>query len=455
MEQSLSLNQSQRLAMTAKLQQAIRILQLSSQDLRTTIENEYLENPALELEEASAEPDAAESSEDRYSIEEIAALANYLGDDERQPHASHDPITQRFEAVASTGITLEQELMEQVNFTFHAEKERGVATFIVGSIDTRGYLQTPCTEIARAMQTDVPMVERVLKIIQGFEPSGVGARSLPECLRIQARQQGIYDGLVAAVIDRYLDAVASARYKVIASAEKCSLTEVQLAVDIIRTLNPKPGSSYGGDASDYILPDVVVRRAGDDYVVIVNDSRLPRLHISPVYRHHQDFDADTKKYIEQRVNSAAWLIRSIEQRRQTLFNVVTDIVKQQRDYLDKGPQYLHPLLMKTVAEHIGVHESTVSRAVANKYVEMPHGVVALKKFFTANIAAGKGGEELIARQVKQVMETLLQQENPKKPLSDQQISNLLKQQQMDISRRTVMKYREQMGYASSVKRKRY
>jgi RNA polymerase sigma-54 factor len=455
MEQKLSMNLSQKLAMTVKLQQAIQILQLSSQELRTTIEKEYLENPALEMEEGTDIRESGEKLTDRYSIEDISALANYLGEDEKRPRSSQNDVKQSFETAASTDLTLEQELLEQVNFTFQRDEEKGIAVFIVGSIDSRGYLTTPVSEIARAMQTIEPAVEAVLAVVQRFEPVGVGARSLQECLTIQAKQQGIYEGLVAAVIDCHLDHVARAQYKNIAADEGCSLSDVQLAVDIIRTLNPKPGSSYGNASSNYIVPDVVVRKNGDSYIVLVNDYGIPQLHISQVYRNAAGFDTQTKKYIEQRVNSAAWLIKSIGQRRETLKNVVTEIVRQQMEYLEKGPQYLRPLLMKTVAENIDVHESTVSRAVANKYVEMPHGVIMLKKFFTANLASAATGEELIAGQVKSTIEGLIKGEDPKKPFSDQQLTVLLGQRDMKISRRTVMKYREQLGFPSSVKRKRY
>ena len=453
MEQNLSMNLSQKLAMTVKLQQAIQILQLSSQELRTTIEKEYLENPALEMEDSSDLP--GEKLTDRYSIEDISSLASYLGEEEKRPRTFQEDVKQRFETAASTDLTLEQDLLEQVNFVFKSEEERGIATFIVGSIDSRGYLTTELAEIARAMQTTEQKAAAVLQRVQGFEPAGVGARSLRECLEIQARQQGIYEGLVAAVIERHLDDVAASQYKAIAAAEKCSLANVQLAVDIIRTLNPKPGSSYSEGASDYIVPDVVVRKSGDDYVVLVNEYGIPQLHIAQVYKNAAGFDEETKKYIEQRVNAAAWLIRSIGQRQDTLRRVVTEIVRQQRDYLDKGPRYLRPLLMKTIAENIGVHESTVSRAVANKYVEMPHGVVMLKKFFAAGLVTTASGEELIASQVRSAIEELIQKEDARKPYSDQQLMVLLEQRDMKISRRTVMKYREQLGIPSSVKRKRY
>ena len=454
MEQSLSLNLGQKLAMTAKLQQAIQILQLSSQDLCTMIENEYLENPALEMDESFSETDVDEKITDRYSIEDIANLANYLGD-ERPGKVVRDDTNQSFEVMEVSQNSLVDILIEQVKFTFSKPEEYKIAEYIVGSIDDCGYLRISCAEIALAINVSELSVGSILEIIQTFDPAGVGARDLKECLMIQAKQQDIYQGLIAAVIDKHLDAVASAQFKVIAEKENCSPNDVQAAVDIIRKLNPKPGSSYGGTQSDYIVPDVVVRKIDDEYIVLVNQYGTPKLNISSTYKNGANFDHDTKKYIEQRVNSAAWLIKSIEQRRMTLFNVVSEIVRLQKDFFDKGTNYLRPMLMKTIAENVNVHESTVSRAVANKYVETPHGVIPLKKFFTANLGSVIEGEELIAGQVKMMLQQMIEAETCKKPFSDQQLSEMLKEKNMNISRRTVMKYREQLGFLSSVKRKRY
>jgi RNA polymerase sigma-54 factor len=454
MEHSLSLNLGQKLAMTAKLQQAIQILQLSAQDLRDVIEKEYLENPALEMEDSFEDHESGEKTTDRYSIEEIASLANYLGSDT----AGKAPVRETmpaFEAVETPQETLAEVLLEQVNFSCRPGRERRIAKYIVGSIDSRGYLRISTGELAAALQVDEQEVLAILQVIQGFEPAGVGARNLAECLRIQAQQQGIYKGLIALIIEKHLDRVAAAQFKQIAEMEDCSPGDVQLAVDIIRRLNPKPGCSYGGDRPDYIVPDIIVRKVNEEYVVLVNGYGIPKLNITALYRNNSGFDDDTKKYIEQRVNTAVWLIKSIEQRRQTLFNVVTEIVRVQRDFFDKGEAHLHPMLMRTVADAIGVHESTVSRAVANKYMEMPHGVISLKKFFAANLAGSQQGEELIAAQVKAMIKQLILEENSQKPWSDQQLSEMLAEKQMKISRRTVMKYREQLGYPSSVKRKRY
>lgn len=452
MEQNLNLSLGQKLAMTAKLQQAIHILQLSAQDLRSVIETEYLENPALEMDEPPGETETAEQLTDQFSFEDIKALSDYLGE-ESQGKVVRDEVKQSVEAVALMQVTLGEMLEEQVNLAFSEKDDLRAAGYIVGCIDHKGYLTDGTDQIARSLGLSLERVERALAVIQTFDPSGVGARNLKECLTIQAKRQGIYQGLIAALLDKYLDEIAQSRYKAIAEKENCEPGDVQAAADIIRRLNPKPGAAYGAERPDYIVPDVVVRKIGGEYVVLVNDYGIPRLNISAAYKRSADFDQQTKKYIEGRVNSAAWLIKSIEQRRNTLYNVVADIVDKQRAFFDRGHDFLRPMLMKTVAESIDVHESTVSRTVANKYVETPHGVMPLKHFFTANL--NLDGEELIASQVKAAIKRLIETEDRQKPWSDQQISDMLRKENMKISRRTVMKYREQMGYLSSVKRKRY
>jgi RNA polymerase sigma-54 factor len=460
MEQTLSMNLGQKLAMTMKMQQAIQILQLSSQDLRAVIEKEYMENPALEVDEGRT--DAAEDKlSDRCSLDEMPAMLDYLGKDD-QGRVSQEDREEHYSplerAAAPAQSSLEDILLEQANFACHTEAEKAIVYFIVGCIDGRGYFTTPLPEVARAVQTTEKKASEALRIIQGFEPSGVGARDLRECLRIQAERSGIYEGLVKQVIDHHLVDVAAARLKDIAAAEDCSLPDVQLAVDIIRTLNPKPGSSYGSGRADYIIPDVMVRKVDGKYSVMLNDAEIPHLSISPFYRKSGSFDIATQKYITKRLNAAIWLIKSIEQRQHNLKAIVEEIVRRQTDYLEKGPAYLHPLLMKTVAEAVGVHESTVSRAAANKYVQMPHGVIALRSFFSASAAGNTADDASVgfaASQVKYAIDELIKGEDPKKPFSDAKLTALLSGRGMDISRRTVMKYREQLGYQSSVKRKRY
>ena len=449
MEQNLQLRMTQKLAMTAKLQQAIHLLQLSAQDLCAEVEKEYQENPALELEDESSV--CAETGSDRYSFEELQALSAYLGGD--------GPRLSAGESADAPGIfraapqTLEEALEEQARWFFNEPEDLRVARYLIGAIDENGYLCAPLSELAASLGIAETKAAEVLAAVQTFDPSGVGARDLRECLAIQARQQGVYTPLVAALIAAHLDEIAKARYKSVAEAEGCSPSDVQAAADLIRRLHPKPGSIYGDASPGYIVPDVTVRKIGDNYVVLVNDCGLPRLKISAACKSVSQLDKAAKKYIESKVNAAVWLIRSIEQRRATLLRVMTNIVEMQRAFFDQGPAHLRPLRMQTVADNIGVHESTVSRVIANKYAETPHGVLRLRNFFTANLK--DGGEELVAGQVKAQLKRLIEAEDPHAPLSDQHLSERLKAAGMGISRRTVVKYREQLGYPSSLKRKRY
>lgn len=446
------MNLSQHLAMTMQLQQAIEILQLSAQDLCAVIEKEYLENPVLEMDEPAARKETGGPD----GTMNVRALADYLDGGNKQPSYFTDDDEHQFDTATPSHETLEEILLEQVNFTFNEnESERAVATFLVGSLDSRGYLTLPTAEAARAMACSEAEILRILTVIQGFEPAGVGARDLAECLRLQAQRQGIYEGLVAAIIDRHLDAVAAHRLKEIAAAEHVRPAEVQMAVDIVRRLNPKPGSAYGAADSAYITPDVIIRKGEKGYEVEVEEAGVPQLHISALYRQSDTFDKATQKYIAGRLRAAAWLINSIEQRRTTIRRVVEEIVRRQTAYFEKGPAFLEPMTMKDVADTIGVHESTVSRAVANKYAELPTGVIALRSFFTARSARTDTGEDVAAAKAKSAIERFIKGEDPKKPLSDQKLCTLLKSKGIELSRRTVMKYREQLGYDSSVKRKRY
>ena len=473
MEQSQALTQnlSQHLAMTMKMQQAIKILALPAQELRGLIEKEYLENPALEIdydhaalsfEETAGAPDMArEEREQAYRAEDISALASYLGSPERDDgwsggESRETRENRAFEQAKPVSRTLEEELLEQVEFAYPAgrEKEKALAVFLVGSIDERGYLAVPLSEAARATGTTEAEAAKVLATIQSFEPAGVGARTLAECLRLQAKRRGIYEGLVARIIDAHLEDVAGSHLKEIASAEGVRPSDVQMAVDIVRTLTPKPGAAYGADDPGYITPDVIVRPYGAGWRIELTSGGVPGLHISRLYQEAAGYDEETQSYIRGRLSAAAWLIKNIETRRETIRRVAEEIVRRQRPVLTDGLSRLVPMTMQDVAEAADVHESTVSRAVQGKYIEMPSGIYPMKAFFTANLAAG-AGEAYGARQVQDALAALVAAEDPKKPLSDAKLAKLLADKGLEISRRTVVKYREQLGIPSSVKRKRY
>lgn len=450
MKQSLSLNLKQKLLMTPKLQQSINILQLSAHELGELIEKEYMENPTLEI-DSSSEHELEPAS----NFDKTMDFLEYLNKDDEKPEPVANDDDFKVKEFTRNNQTLEEYLSEQVDFTFNDKQEIKVARYIIGLLDTAGYLRVSTAEISSLLKINEKIIENVLAKIQILEPIGIAARDLPECLAIQAKKINVYDGIIKAIIDKYLPKVAEGKIKEIATLENVEPIQVQEAIDIIRTFNPKPGASFGKENLEYIVPDVVVRDINEQLEVIINETNVPKLRVNSLCYKRDILDTHSKKYIEQHVNSAIWLIKSIEQRRITLLKVVNEIVKQQEMVFYKGLSYMKPLLMKTVAENIGVHESTVSRTVANKYMEMPYGIVALKKFFAGSISKQNGEEDIIADKVKAKIKELIENENKAKPLSDQQLTNILNENGMKISRRTVMKYREQLGFASSSKRKRY
>ena len=443
----------QSLVMTAQLQQAIRILQLSSPDLAAEIERAFLENPLLEMEEGdgASVQDTPVHDEERTRIEDAFAVA-YDADDPYEAEARQEGVHMDF--AAPVALSLEEELLREVDVRFANLSEKAIAVFLVGSLDERGYLVVPLAEAARATGTDEASVERILRVLQSFDPAGIGARDLAECMRLQAERTGLYHGLLRAVIERHLRAVAEGRYREIARAEGASLAEVQMAVDILRSFSPKPGSGYGGEPPAYIRPDVRVVRVDGRMEVIVCEEHLPRLRVSRLYQRAGEMDTETRDYIAQRIYAARAFIRSIEQRSETLRRVTEELVRRQADFVLHGAGALHPLTMQNVAAALGMHESTVSRAVANKYIDLPRGLVSLKAFFSTAVGAEADGTHS-AEQVRTAIRAIVEAEDAANPLSDARIMELLAVRGIAAARRTVMKYREQLGIPSSAKRRRY
>lgn len=460
MDYGLRQELSQKLVMTPQLRQAIAILQLSSLELVEMVEAELLENPVLEVEDNRLGEAEGEVPADSGSLDlanDYLEWVKYLDegiDTGFVPAAEEEKSSAEF--YGATMVPLHEHLEFQLHLAALNASARRAGEYLIGCIDDNGYLRVSVEEAAAALAMPAALVEEVLTLIQTFDPPGVGARDLRECLSIQARQRGITDPVAWAVIDGYLPDIAAGRLRCIANKLGCTTQDVQRAVDIIRTLDPKPGRGFGqGNQSAYILPDVTVERVGGRYVILVNDSIVPRLTINPYYRRlMREADSDARRFVEGRINAALWLMRSIEQRRRTLYNVVEAIVDLQRDFFDHGPKFLRPLTMKKVAERLGIHESTVSRATANKYAATPHGLLALRAFFSAGVQ-GAGGEDVAACQVKREIRELVAREDPAHPLSDQALTELLSRRGIAVSRRTVAKYREELGIPSSCKRKRY
>lgn len=458
LDMSLNMDLSQKLVMTPQLCQAITILQLSALDLAELVQQELLDNPVLDqvesLEKDSALPVPPEPlpapAPDYFEWADFFSeggsrglyTRNDIGDFENRD-------------VAACGTSLHEHLELQLDFMSLTEREKSAGLYLIGCIDDNGYFTGTLEDASAALNLTSSSIEALLTVIQGFDPAGVGARSLPECLRIQTRQRGMNDPLIERLIDEYLEAAASGRYAWIAGKIGVTADEVRKAMQLIRTLNPKPGSAVSaGSPCSYVVPDITVRKIDEEYLIQINETQVPGLRINPYYKKMaRDTDGDARKFIEGRIGSALWLIRSIEQRRQTLQKVMQTIIKLQADFFDIGSRHLLPMTMKQVADRVGVHESTVSRATANKYVATAHGLFSLRSFFSAGVSA-VDGSTLSATRVKREIRELVAAEDATRPLSDQALTELLVKQGVAVSRRTVAKYREEMEIFPSCGRKK-
>lgn len=454
----MHLEQSQKLIMTPELRQAIQLLQYSSMELMEYIQNELEENPTLELnEERDGEVVEEEQEEKQQEIDwENYFQDNQSGDEERGFREVRD--CSALQNWLCNENTLYEYLILQLNLSTGNRKDICIGTYLIGTIDDNGYLTATVEEISRELHMPVERVESTLQLIQSFEPAGVGARDLTECLLLQLRYLEKDEPLLEKIITDYLPEIADGKMAKVAEELDISLKELQEMVDVIATLDPKPGRRFGRKNDvRYLIPDVFVEKAGDDFVVILNDVVTPHLSISNYYQKvikNRSADSDALKFIEDKLNSAVWLIRSIEQRRMTIYKVTESIVKFQRDFFEHGVRYMRPLILKDVANDVGIHESTVSRATTNKYVQTPHGLFELSFFFTSGLD-NLSGTGVSSEAVKKMIEDLVKQENAKKPYSDQKIAEILKEKGIEISRRTVAKYRDELHIPSSSKRKRY
>jgi RNA polymerase sigma-54 factor len=474
METRLSLRQSQRVVMTPLLQQAIQLLQLSTLELQEVVQKELLENPLLEevptetpepgaTPEAAASPPAAEAApaepppvdRERSTDELPFDLTAVIFDDheERSLVAQEDRDELPFENMVRSQSSLGDHLEEQLRFATEDEAARRIGNEIIGNLDEDGYLRAELAEIAERCQVSVEDVERVLAMVQGFDPPGVAARTIQECLLIQLRVDPNPDPVSVEIVEQHFEDLSRRRYPDIARALKLPLDRVMESVEEIMGLEPKPGRRFGGTDTRYIVPDVVVQKMGGEYVVLLNEDGIPRLRVNALYRSLlRNSSDDAKQYVEQKLRSAVWLIKSVDQRQRTLRKTTQSIVKFQREFLDKGLPYLRPLSLRDVGEDIGMHESTISRVTTNKYVETPQGLFELKFFFHSGIASGDG-EMVSSISVKKMIQDLLANEDPAKPLSDQEVAQILKGRGLVIARRTVAKYREELAILPSHQRR--
>lgn len=450
MEFDLRLQQTQKLIMTPELKQAIEILQLNSLELNALIERELETNPLLEKEEAGEEEDIYDLYELSKYIREVEEKSYYDDFDDEEM----DEIN--YENFVSSKPSLLDHLMFQLHITPISPKMQKICEYIIFSLSPTGYLKEDVEEIANSLECSIDEVLEGLAIVQSFDPPGIGARNLQECLKLQLMAEDNYKGLIKEFVDYHLNEIAEGKYSYLAKLYNVSLKEVQAAVDVIKRLNPKPGSSFSSTADvKYIVPDVQVVKRNGEYFVIVNDSLLPRLKINNYYQAIlKSHDEEAKKYVSSKLQSAIWLIKGLESRRETLYKVVKAIVEIQKDFFERGVSYLKPMTQKQIADMVGIHESTVSRAINGKYVDTPRGLFKIKFFFQSGIS-NKNGSEFSAETIKNLIKKLIEEEDPKSPLSDQKIADILKEKNINISRRTVAKYREECNIPSTIKRRRY
>ncbi|MDD2855463.1 MAG: RNA polymerase factor sigma-54, partial [Desulfuromonadaceae bacterium] len=371
----------------------------------------------------------------------------YGGDDERPS----------FENLLTKKGTLIDHLLWQLHMGQYSEMDVRVGEVIIGNIDDYGYLRATLSEIALASNATEEDVEDVLDCIQEFDPPGVAARDLRECLLIQAHNLGMKGSVVERILQNHLGDLEKRNYKQIAKILKIDINQVLMASKIISGFDPRPGSTFSTDDVHYITPDIFVHKVGDDYVVMLNEEGLPSLKVSSQYadvRGNGAIDSNAEHYINDKMRSALWLIKSIQQRQRTIYKVAKSIIRFQREYFDRGIEYLRPLVLRDIAEDIGMHESTISRVTTNKYMQTPQGLLELKYFFNSGLSTSDG-DFVASESVKNRIKEIIEKENPKKPLSDQKIAELLEVQTVNIARRTVTKYREMLNIGSSSERKRH
>jgi RNA polymerase sigma-54 factor len=465
----LNLEQTQKLIMTPELRQSITVLQLSSLELTSYIEQQLQENPLLELRDDDAEKNIeltdkdkpAEAGEDKKEYDLDWEL--YFQDSSdlglaRQGSRREQP-DYSFENFFSPAPTLSDHLLSQLFLSPCTIEDRSIAEYFIGNMDDKGYLRVTLEDVAARLKVCENDAARVLQLIQSFDPPGVGARNLTECLMIQFNFRGIKNKIVKALIENHLEDLAGGKISRIAHELGATVQTVQKAADILKTMDPKPGRNFSSHHDNrYIIPDIVLEKVAGDYVILVNDSILPRLMINSTYRsvlsQGKNCDPQTRRFVESKLNAAVWLIRSIEQRRLTLYKVAECLVEMQRGFLDKGIKYLKPLNLKMVAEKVGLHESTISRSTSNKYIQTPQGVFEMRHFFSTGLNNATGSTTS-SECIKKMLQEMIAGEDCILPLNDQKISELFRQKGIKISRRTVAKYRGELNIPAIGNRKRY
>lgn len=482
-EQKLNLEQTQKIIITQELRQAITLLTMPVLELQHFIEEQLQENPVLEQEEdihtdSNGESDHYEekdttvdtvqdmltsgATEDE-STYEWEKIAEQWQDDSTYRLGSsavnREEIVYRYEPVAMDCTNLYEYLQLQLNVLQIPERQRRIAEYIIANLGRDGYLLALPENLAEALRVPLGEFYEALYLVCSLDPPGIGCINLKQCLFLQLDPYAPDYGVLTDIIYNYLDMVAANRLPQLAKKLKMPVEDVQQLVDKIRGLNPRPGLAIESDCvTEYIYPDVMIERVEGSFMVVVNDYAVPKIGINNYYmrliRNDATMSDDVKNFIKQKLDSAAWIIKGIEQRRSTIYRIAEAIIDLQRDFFEHGPNHLVPLNLSTVAQEVGVHESTVSRAISNKYVQTPYGLYPWKYFFV-NGVGGEGDARSAVTNVKSVLKELVEGEDPTQPLNDQALVELLKERGINVFRRTVAKYRKDLGILNASKRRRY
>ena len=470
-QQKLHAKLVQKLILTPSLQQAIKLLPMSTLELSELLNQEMVENPMLEevpteeLQPVEATQQEQQKTEEQKKQEKGDAwddqdyeyfFGDYLDDGYRPRTPTEIKELPPIENTLSTAASLSDHLLWQLSMQTDDDLVREIGEAIIGNLDDDGYLVATVDELASMGPWAPDDVERALKLIQSFDPIGVAARDLQECLTIQIRHLGMAGSPSEKIVTEHLRLLQNHQVPELARKLGMSIDDLKQHIELIRHLDPKPGSRYNPSQSQYVIPDVYVVKVEDQYVAVLNEEGLPQLRISPVYRRLLDKGAEnsdeTRAYVKDKFRSALWLIKSVEQRQKTIHKVATSIINFQKDFLDHGIEYLRPLVLRDVANDIGMHESTVSRVVTNKYMHTPQGVFEMKYFFHSGIASSYG-EAVSSVTIKQRIRKIIEQEDPRKPLSDSKIVSILQREGLELARRTIAKYREELKIPTSNQRK--
>jgi RNA polymerase sigma-54 factor len=449
----LSLTQEQKLIMTQEMQLSIKLLQMSAFELQQFVEKELQENPVLEAKVSiSDEPNKSEVN--------YKELVKYFEFDNYTHHnyeKVEDEEVSPFNFISSHK-QLREYLMDQISDLDINENIKAVCNYVIENIDEKGYMDESPEKIAEELKISSILAKECIKIVQTLEPDGICARDLKECLKIQLEKKGKLDKNISEIIDLYLPMLADNSYKVIARNLKISVKKAQEYGDLIKSLEPKPSSGfYTGEEVKYITPDAFITKIDDKFSIIMNDDLIPMLTINNLYKKIINSENDQKAvtYVKEKINSAVFLIKSIEHRKSTIYRVLEKILELQKDYFGYGEGHLKPMTLKEIADSLSIHESTVSRAVRDKYIYTSNGNIKVKDLFTSGITSEILGGDVSSNSIKKMIRELIENEDKLKTISDQQICEELNKNGMNISRRTVAKYREEMGIKSSKGRKRF